>query len=293
MDNFDPEMMDYPRKIYRSHLKCQRNRVFKSNVVKTCAQSGPTSQLAHLKKCSNDFARNPTMARRNTAMSGRRPGITYNQARMDCAKCTASFRAKLDKTVDPNCTDCGVPETVEHVLLDCGRYSAERGEMWFKIDAHRKQIEKQDKYEAFYRNRKPRHLSWKDDLSILQTHPQQALNFFTDICDKLWGFQKHCDAAPENSREVMLAPKWKPNLQEPETVGMEGMSGAPHEVVAAESGFDFEAEETGGDGGGKDDSGQENGTRSSANSDAGSLSSESESVRPTASADAPLRVSKW
>lgn len=51
----------------------------------------------------------------------------YHRLRLNAAL-TNSYRHRLGLTANPYC-NCGLPETVEHVLLECPAYSQERSHL--------------------------------------------------------------------------------------------------------------------------------------------------------------------
>lgn len=57
----------------------------------------------------------------------------YHRLRLNAAL-TNSYRHRLGLTANPYCDNCGLPETVEHVLLECPAYIQERTHLAEKIE---------------------------------------------------------------------------------------------------------------------------------------------------------------
>jgi hypothetical protein len=77
------------------------------------------------------------------------PGINYKNknrhkevklTRLMFHKCaTNAYRAQMNPANSPNCTQCGIPETLEHIILDCQKHTAGRAQLLHNLAGHNKQ----------------------------------------------------------------------------------------------------------------------------------------------------------
>lgn len=119
-------------------LRNARKIFFTKRDAAALAKEFALKERSRLWSCSatqHSFLHNidPSLRTRLPEQIPRRLETLYHRLRLNVAL-TNAYRYRLGQTANPCCDNCGLPETVEHILLECPAYSQARNQLAQKIE---------------------------------------------------------------------------------------------------------------------------------------------------------------